>query len=644
MSIGPRLGALAYGALFTIILPLLLAVWAVRLDRLVALPRVGTPWGGASLAMAGALLMLAATIALRVRGGGWPMSPFPPQRRVTGGAYAVVSDPIYAGAVMLAAGCAIVLESPAGLWIVTPLLAAGCFAFVIGYEREATNAHFGPRPTRPLLRLPAARDAAPDIADRLSVYLLVFLPWYLAYEGVNRLLGNPDAPQLATRWDAAIPVLGWTEPAYFLAYPFLLAVPLVARTQQQLRRFTVQGWIAIVSVTTIYLVFPTYIDARPVPPDAPFAPLMAWERAFDDHAAGFPAFHVVWAVLAAALCARAIPRLRLLWWLLAAAITASCVTTGMHVIADVAAALVMAALILRAGALWRAIVRGAERIADSWREWDLGAVRFLSHGVHAAAGAFCGIVMIGALAGEAQILAAGLVAVAAIAGAGLWAQFVEGSPALLRPYGFYGGLLGGLVAIALVPLIGADPWLVFAAYAVVAPVVQAFGRLRCLVQGCCHGRAAEGDGIPGIRYTHPRSRVTRLSELGGTSLHPTQVYSIVWSLFTLALLARLWVAAASLSFIAGAFFVLNGLGRFVEEHYRGEPHTRILAGLRLYQWLALASVVFGAVLATIATPPAPPVAVPAASAWLGAAVVGAITYVAYGVDFPRWNVRFARLV
>ena len=637
-----RLGPIAYGAVFVIALPVLLFLWVRALDRIVALPAIGAPWHGVLLAAAGAALMGSAMIVLRIRGRGWPMSPFPPERRVTSGPYALVDHPIYTGAVLVVAGVSVGLGSSAGIWIVTPVFAMACAAFVIGYERPATDERFGPRPTRALLRLPDASDAAPSAADRISIYLLVFLPWYIAYEGVN-LLGVPrDAFQLGTRWDAAIPVLGWTEPAYFVAYPLLLALPLVLRTRAELRRFALHGWIAILSITTIYLVFPTSIDAKPVPPGTAFAPMLMWERAFDDHSTGFPAFHVIWPCLAAAALSSAFPRAKALWWSVATAIAVSAVTTGMHVIADIAGAAVATVLILNAGRIWRGVLRESERIAASWREWDLGAVRLLSHGIYAGAGALFGIVIVGSLAGEREIGAACFVAIAAIVGAGLWAQFLEGSPALLRPFGFYGGLLGGVLAIALLPLLGADAWLVFGAYAVAAPVVQAFGRVRCLVQGCCHGRPATA--ASGMCFTHARSRVTRLSDLAGKPLHPTQVYSIVWSVLTFVLLARLWAISAPLSLIAGAFFILNALGRFVEEHFRGEPQTPMVAGLRVYQWLAIVSIAAGAVLTAIPTAAAPPASSPTIATWIAAIAVGIVTYVAYGVDFPRLNARFARLV
>jgi prolipoprotein diacylglyceryltransferase len=189
---------------------------------------------------------------------------------------------------------------------------------------------------------------------------------------------------------------------------------------------------------------------------------------------------------------------------------------------------------------------------------------------------------------------------------------------------------------------GVDPWRLLAAMAVGGCVTQAFGRLRCLVQGCCHGRATTAEW--GIRYRHPRSRVLRLSGLGHRPLHPTPLYSILWTLTVCAVLVRAWTLAAPLPFIAGLYLILIGLGRFVEEHYRGEPQTAWVAGLRLYQWLAIVFVVSGAVITALAGAPAPRPQSLVAGAWPVLALLGAATYVAFGVDFPRSGRRFSRLV
>jgi hypothetical protein len=81
----------------------------------------------------------------------------------------------------------------------------------------------------------------------------------------------------------------------------------------------------------------------------------------------------------------------------------------------------------------------------------------------------------------------------------------------------------------------------------------------------------------------------------------------------------------------------------VEEAYRGEPQTRVIAGLRLYQWLALLTVVAGAVVTCVRTTPPPWTFEPSRSTLALAAAFGVITWFALGVDFPESNRRFARL-
>jgi prolipoprotein diacylglyceryltransferase len=121
------------------------------------------------------------------------------------------------------------------------------------------------------------------------------------------------------------------------------------------------------------------------------------------------------------------------------------------------------------------------------------------------------------------------------------------------------------------------------------------------------------------------------------------VYSILAGLFIGALLLRLWIAGAPVAFIAGVFFILSSLARFVEEHYRGEPQTRVIAGLRLYQWMSIADVVAGAVLTIIPSAPAPPIGEVSWTTLATAYALGIAAYFAYGVDLPESNRRFARL-
>jgi protein-S-isoprenylcysteine O-methyltransferase Ste14 len=448
----PLGGILAYGGLFTIILPAALVMWARRLDTLLTPPTAGPWWLGAVLAAVGTVLIAAAVASLWFDGGGLPMSPYPPARLVARGVYRVVADPIYLGAVLLCGGVSLVAASPSGVWIVTPVVALSATAFVLGYERDATRARFGTLP----------------------------VPW-LRLRAPSGLVG------------------AWT-------------------------------WCC----------------------------------------------------------------------------------------------------------------RGTEAVANSWREWRVGPVRMMSHGLYAAAGSTAGVALAAWMAGPGTLWWIVLATVGAEVGSAMWAQLVEGSPELLRPYGYFGAVIAAALLCAVMGAFGLDGWRLVSAMAVGGCVTQVFGRFRCLVQGCCHGRPT--DRPWGVRYLHERSRVVRLSHLGGVRLHPTPAYSIVWTTFTFCVLIGLWALAFPLPFIAGSYLVLIGVGRFVEEHYRGEPQTAFVGGLRLYQWLAIGFVVIGAGLTAVAGPPAPSPAAPGLDAVPALAFVAVITYVAFGVDFPAARRRFSRLV
>ena len=632
---------LAYAALFVLALPALLVAWAIRLDTVLALPAYGSVAPGAGVAIAGLALMAAATRDLWVHGRGLPASPFPPERLVTRGVYRIIAHPIYLGAVLVALGVSLATRSAAGLWIVSPVLALAVAAFVIGFESDSTRRRYGALPA-PLLRLPDDSDAPPSAIERAAVYVLVFLPWLVLYMGVEYLGVPPDARSTYFAWDRSLPVIPWTEAVYAATYPFVSLAPLAAARKSELRRYALGGLWATAIIIPLYLLLPLVAPAKPVPGEGPWQTLMTWERQYDRPVTAFPAFHVVWSCLAAQLYTARWPRLRWLGWPIVAALAASCVTTGMHAAADVVAGFALYALVVCREAVWRRVCDGAEHLANSWRETRIGPVRLMSHGIYAGLGVTVGLLIAGALAGSQNL--GWLVAMALLAGvlgAGLWAQVVEGSPQLLRPFGYFGAPLTAIVVALVAGFVDADAWLILVAFGTGGCFAQAIGRIRCLVQGCCHGREAP-DAL-GIRYRHPMSRVVRLSALGGLPLHPTPLYSMVWMVLVGLVLLRLWALAAPLQFIAGTYFILVGLGRFVEEHFRGEPQTSVIAGLRLYQWLAIAFVAGGAMLTTLG-----PTAAPAAAAFDPrilpiALTVGAIHYVAYGVDLPGSNRRYSRL-
>ena len=587
-----------------IALPVALALWARRLDQLVSLPHIDAPVTGVVVAIAGVALMAWAMWTLLIEAGGLPASAFPPPRLATGGPYALIPHPIYVGAVGVAAGAALALGSSAGVWIIAPVLAAASVAWVIGHERALTRSLFGRLPV-PRLRLPDSTAETPSVWNRASSYVLVLLPW-------AGLQWTIDSVQ-ADRGFGTGGVAGLTA---FAAYAFVCAAPLVAPTRAALRAFALDGLAAVAVMGAIVLL----LGVRPLGA-------------------------VVGLLIAARPYGARVQRMRLLLQLAGAAMAAGSMALGRHHIAGAVAGVAVYFMVVNRDRLWRAALGVAERIANSWREWTIagGRIRVLNHGIYAGVGTAMGVAVQVVLIGDDPALLLWVVALVAgaVVGAGLWAQLVEGSPQLLRPYGYYGGILGVAIVTFLASASAADPWLLITSFGIGTTVTYAWGRLRCLVQGCCHGSPAPRDA--GIVYTHPQSRVVRLSPFAGLPVHATPLYSLCWSLLLGLVLWRLWRIGAPLSLIAGAYFILAGVCRFVEEHFRGEPQTRVVGGLRLYQWLAIGSIVAGAALSAIETRAAPalvgfgPRAVPVLL------VVGVLTFVAYGVDFPRSSKRFSRL-
>jgi prolipoprotein diacylglyceryltransferase/protein-S-isoprenylcysteine O-methyltransferase Ste14 len=633
-----QFGPWLYGALFALLLPLGMALWAAAAADSVQLRAVHSLALGSTIAGAGALLLFLGMLYLWIYGGGLPMNAYPPPRYVERGIYAVLPHPIYIGFVMACAGISISVGSASGLWLVTPIAALGCAALVIGYERHDLAERFGIVPRR---LLPEESACCPSAKDRLASYLFVFIPWLVLYEGVIALGLARDAVAAQPAFERRLPVIEWSEAFYFSAYVVTALAPLFARTRSDLRRFMVRGLLAMAVAFLLYIILPLAAPQRPFTPHTALGRLLSWERTLDNAAGAFPSFHVIWAILAAEVYASRWPRLTWIWRAWAALVSVSCVTTGQHPAADVIGGLATIGLVARGPMLWEAIRRQGERIANSWREWRIGPVRIINHGFYVGAGAFLSCWIAETFAGPERMAPILLPALAAVVGAGLWAQYIEGSPQLLRPFGFYGGLLGGTLGALLAPLFGTSPWLILAAFSAAGPCAQAMGRLRCLVQGCCHGRPAP-EPI-GIRYIHPRSRVCRMTKWTDVPLHPTPVYSILWNVFTGLIIIRLWTLHTPLHLITGLYFVLNGLGRFVEEAWRGEPQTPVFARLRLYQWAAFASVLIGVLMTALGTSePAPS----AQFSWitvLPAAAFGIVVCFAMGVDFPESNRRFSRL-
>lgn len=638
-----RLAKVFYGFAFVVAVPAALAAWAHASRHAVHLAVLHSPGSGACLAGIGVAMILAAMVSLWRDGGGLPMNAFPPPRFVDRNIYGVVPHPIYAGFMIVCAGVAIFCGSASGLWLVTPAAGLGCSALVLGYELPDLKKRFGDRFGDRAVScwLPQAAAGKPSFLERIRVYLVVLLPWLAIYE-LFGVLGTPlGAVSTYLPFEMRCPVIEQTEIIYASTYLVVLLAPLLATSGFALRRFALRGLTSMAVIFPLYLLLPVFVPPRPFQPVGPLGTMLAMERTPFSGIGAFPSFHVVWALIAASALAEGSEWKNRLWWTWAVLVSLSCITTGMHSVLDVIAGAIVYIVIVRIDRIWALVLKFSERIANSWREWRIGPVRIIIHGAYAGAAALIGVLIIESLVGRDGAVVAASIFFGAIIGAVLWAQWVEGSPSLLRPMGFYGGVIGAMIGAVPAVFLGINFWTALASFAVAGPWIQAAGRLRCLVQGCCHGRATVD--VSGIRYTHPRSRVCRLAQLAGVPIHATPVYSILWNFVVGTALLRLLAVHASGTMICGIYFLLSGAGRFAEEAYRGEPQTLVWCGLHIYQWIAAFTFVLGAVFTAIPSPAMNSFTLLSASSVLLAIACAAICWFVSGVDFPEASRRFARL-
>jgi protein-S-isoprenylcysteine O-methyltransferase Ste14 len=627
------IGKILYGILFAVVIPVILVIWTMQLDRLISVPAVQWPVAGALSVVAGLALMAFGMSALRKYGKGLPMNAFPPSVYVEQNVYRFVAHPIYAGFCLAVVGVSLFTGSGSGLFITTPLVMIGCAAIVLGYENDDIRNRFPSANTTKLIGLPGNSSDLPTVVDRLSVVLLFLLPAIVLGAALLFLFHPAAISPLAFashNWLLVAAVL-WGQ-------AFVLYAPFVAKQKSELRSFCISGWVGMAMLFLLTIVWP--------PSGTAYSPLEAgylgtpgiWDSSFGQ----FALFHLVFVGLSLSVYLHSL-RFRSL----AVALALPGIIALLSQSVDLLNCLVVTALAFAVSdnyaTVWSWILRFIEHVANSWKEWTMGPVRVINHGFYVGIGTLLGVFVIGTLIGADNMKFIVVFGFIVIIISALWAQLIEGSEKLKRPFGFYGGMVGIVLGSITVYFMGADVWRIIAGISVVMPWIQAVGRMRCLVNGCCHGKVIEPPN--GIHYYHYRSRVCGIAGLKGASLHPTPLYSILWLLPIGFLLLRAWYAGVTYSFLFGLYLLLTGLGRFVEEAYRGEPQTPVKGGLRLYQWAALASVILG-ILSTCISSPTPVIA-PIVLDWrnfAGAATLGLFTFVAMGVDFPRSNARFSRLV
>lgn len=577
----PIISKALFGALFVVVIPLCLLIWTWLLDQTFSWPVPRWPAFTRAVVAAGMVLMLTAMVHLSVHGRGLPMSAFPPTRFVSAGVYRFCHHPIYLGAALLCLGLTLLTRSGSGVYVATPILAAAMIAYVLGYERPSLDARFGnaSRDHRPLLSLPPATDQKASWLSKLSLTLAAVATWFL----VGSLIDYARCGETCT--GAYIAILeSWHSHQWSIIwvvpYLFLVLRLLTSETDHDFQRAVIAASTAIVVGSYLYGVLPA------LGPDI---------RASD-------------------------------WRLV---LTSGIVCLGA----------------LYYGQIWNALRRLSERVANSRRDVLVfgGRFRIINHAVYSGLAGAIGVGITGAVLENglaALMLAAFLLLGAAIFAQGLWAN----TTTLMRPFGYWGGVVGAAAGVIAVHLMFGEPLArIVLAGVLTAPVIQGIGRLRCLVQGCCHG--IETSPELGIRVCQPQSRVVTISGLRGRAILPTQMYSIVFNLALGPLLLAFYLSGrVSSTFIIGMYFVLTGIERFAEDAYRGETQTRWAGPLRENQWIAVAALVAGMVTMVIPSEiPAIADQTIAPPLVLEMIIGGLLTAFAMSMDFPRSTVRFSRL-
>lgn len=121
------------------------------------------------------------------------------------------------------------------------------------------------------------------------------------------------------------------------------------------------------------------------------------------------------------------------------------------------------------------------------------------------------------------------------------------------------------------------------------PLPLAVSKLACFCHGCCFGRPC---GWPWA-VSFPQGPVAPM----GIPLHPTQLYDVAVLLIAFALLLRFRRGMRWSGLLLPWFLVLQGMGRFLTEFWRGDYDHRLVSGpFSESQILCLASALAGAVI------------------------------------------------
>ena len=169
--------------------------------------------------------------------------------------------------------------------------------------------------------------------------------------------------------------------------------------------------------------------------------------------------------------------------------------------------------------------------------------------------------------------------------------FVKNPKAVLGSAGFvvYGGIIAGVLCCMLYCKIKKLNFLEY--FDLVMPEIalaQGFGRIGCLLAGCCYGK--ETSGAFSITFH------TSAFAPNGVALVPTQIYSSILDFLHYGLLLLILRSQKKDGETAAAYLIFYSAGRFVLEFFRGDLARGSVGVLSTSQFISVFTFFAGIVL------------------------------------------------
>ena len=155
----------------------------------------------------------------------------------------------------------------------------------------------------------------------------------------------------------------------------------------------------------------------------------------------------------------------------------------------------------------------------------------------------------------------------------------------------YGGIIGGIFTCLLTCKIKKQSfWDYFDLVMPSVFIAQGFGRIGCLLAGCCYGM--KYDGIFSITFKNSSFAPNNIG------LFPSQIFSSLYDFMSGVLLLILYNKSKNRNkgFIASMYLILYGVGRFIIEFFRGDLARGFVLVLSTSQFISIFVTISGIII------------------------------------------------